>query len=336
MSIETLRFGRRLRRPGSGRIPVTIFTGFLGAGKTSLVRRLIETPEGAGAAIIVNEFGEIGFDQDVLTSGTEETVLLGNGCLCCTMRTDLQETLRALFIKRQNGEIAFNQIIIETSGLADPGPILQTFISDRALGQEFHLRNLVGVADAVNFPGLVNTNNLARKQIALSDTVVITKTDLSDPAQADAADKAVREALAGRQVPVLRIDNLSAAQILTDDIDIELRAGGFFAEPAEHESDITSFPIVFDKPLPWEPFVQAIRALTQLRGQDLLRVKGVLDVQGCEGPVHFHAVQHLVHEPVEVEAWPDGKRRSQLIFITRGISRAQITSLLAAMIDLAR
>src|SRR5258707_11522371 len=146
---EALPFGRRQRRARGARIPVTIVTGFLGSGKTTLIRELLVRPEGANTALVINEYGEVGIDHALLRASSDATVLLGNGCVCCAVRTDLQESLRALFADRARGAVpSFERVVIETSGLADPGPVLQTFPSDRALGQEFHLQALVTVVDA--------------------------------------------------------------------------------------------------------------------------------------------------------------------------------------------
>ena len=147
-------FGRRQRRARGARIPVTVVTGFLGSGKTTLIRELLRRPEGANTAVVINEYGEVGIDNALLRASSDATVLLGNGCLCCTVRTDLQESLRTLFADRARGAVpSFERVIIETSGLADPGPVLQTFASDRALGEEFHLQSLVTVVDAINGGG---------------------------------------------------------------------------------------------------------------------------------------------------------------------------------------
>src|SRR5437667_3266227 len=142
-------FGRRQRRPRGARIPVTVVTGFLGSGKTTLIREFLTTPEGANTAVVINEFGEVGIDDALLRASSDAAVLLGNGCLCCTVRTDLQESLHTLFADRARGAVpSFQRVVIETSGLADPGPVLQTFASDRALAGEFHLQGLVTVVDA--------------------------------------------------------------------------------------------------------------------------------------------------------------------------------------------
>src|SRR5262245_16884240 len=177
------RFGRRLKRARGARIPVTVVTGFLGAGKTTLVRRFLAAPEGRNTAVIINEFGAVGIDdtlvRDSLVRGSaDEVALLGNGCLCCITRTDLQVALRRLVHERERGELApFARILIETSGLADPGPILQTFSTDRALGGEFFIEVVVAVVDAVNGVATLDASAEARKQVVLADRLVITKTD---------------------------------------------------------------------------------------------------------------------------------------------------------------
>src|SRR6202040_2246659 len=175
-------FGRRQRRPRGARIPVTVVTGFLGAGKTTLIRELLGRPEGANTAVVVNEYGEIGIDNALLRSSSDATVLLGNGCLCCNVRTDLQETLRELFADRARGAVpSFERVVIETSGRPDPGPVLQTFATDRALGREFHLQALICVVDAVAGIGNLHGMPEARRQVALADRVVVTKSDLAEP-----------------------------------------------------------------------------------------------------------------------------------------------------------
>src|SRR5207244_7981021 len=183
---EALPFGRRWKRSRGPRLPVTVVTGFLGSGKTTLIRALLDKPEGAGTAVVVNEYGEIGIDHALLRSSSDVTVLLGNGCLCCNVRSDLQETLRELFADRARGAVpSFERVVIETSGLADPGPVLQTFATDRALGREFHLQALISVVDAVNGEDNLERMPEAKKQVALADRIVVTKTDLADAARTE-------------------------------------------------------------------------------------------------------------------------------------------------------
>ena len=162
-------FGRRLKRERGHRIPVTVITGFLGAGKTTLLRRFLGTPEGQGTAVVVNEFGATGIDDALVRSSTDETVLLGNGCMCCITRTDLQRALRRMVVERERGELPdFKRIVIETSGLADPSPILQTFATDRALGELFHVEAVVAVVDAEAGGDTLSWSSEARKQVILA------------------------------------------------------------------------------------------------------------------------------------------------------------------------
>src|SRR5437763_9398392 len=173
-------FGRRQRRARGPRLPVIAVTGFLGSGKTTLIRALLDKPEGANTAVVVNEYGEVGVDNVLLRSSSDVTVLLGNGCLCCNVRTDLQETLRGLFADRVRGAVpSFERVVIETSGLADPGPVLPTFATDRGLGREFHLQALISVVDAVNGEGNIERMPEAKKQVALADRIIVSKSDLA-------------------------------------------------------------------------------------------------------------------------------------------------------------
>ena len=332
---EALPFGRRQRRPRGARIPVTVVTGFLGSGKTTLIRELLARPEGADTAVVVNEFGEVGIDNALLRASSDATVLLGNGCLCCTVRTDLQESLRTLFAERTRGAVpSFRRVIIETSGLADPGPVLQTFASDRALGQEFHLQSLVTVVDAVAGPGNLAKMPEARHQAALADRIVLTKSDLADNAAVAALTAKIRELTAA---PIAAAANgmIDPDFLLDEPPDLPARNLSHDHVHA-HSEGIDSFVLEFPGPLPWAVFEQAMAVLTALRGPDLLRVKGLVAVEGCRGPVVVHAVQHLAHRPVELENWPEGDHRSRLVFITRNLARVQVERLFSAVAAVAR
>ena len=249
-------------------------------------------------------------------------MLLGNGCLCCTVRTDLQETLRALFADRARGAVpSFERVVIETSGLADPGPVLQTFATDRALGDEFHLQALVAVVDAPGGAGNLDRMPEARQQVALADRIVVSKTDLADAAGVATLTERIRE-LTAAPVATASHGEIDPAFLLDEGLDLPARLAGHVHDHAHaHTHGIDSFALIFETPLPWPVFEQAMAVLTALRGPDLLRVKGLVAVEGCRGPVVVHAVQHVAHPPVELEDWPDGDRRSRLVFITRDLAR---------------
>jgi G3E family GTPase len=325
-------FGRRQRRARGARIPVTVVTGFLGSGKTTLIRELLSRPEGANTAVVINEFGEVGIDDALLRASSDATVLLGNGCLCCTVRTDLQESLRTLFADRARGAVPnFERVIIETSGLADPGPVLQTFASDRALGQEFHLQSLVTVVDAPGGSGNLARLPEARQQVALADRIVLSKTDQADAATVETLRRHIAELTAA---PIAGADHgvIDPGFVLDESLDLAARIAAHEHDHAHaHTHGIESFVLFFDKPLPWAVFEQAMAVLTGLRGTDLLRVKGLVAVTGCRGPVVVHAVQHVAHRPVELENWPGGDRRSRLVFITRNLPRGPVEALFAAV-----
>jgi G3E family GTPase len=336
-SREAGPFGRRRKRARGGRLPVTVVTGFLGAGKTTLVRRFLAAPEGAGTAVVINEFGSVGIDDALIRGSTDEVTLLGNGCLCCNTRSDLQVALRNLVAERAQGKVPqFQRILIETSGLADPGPILQTFATDRALGGEFHVEVVLAVVDAVSGLDTLEWSAEARKQVILADRLVVTKTDL-----------AKRGALARLTTRLSALNPRAALDTAIDGVldprcFLETDAGeprerdhsGFVAE-AEHSDGIVSFVVTDAAPLPWEAFARCMETLIALRGPDLLRVKGFLNVAGCRGPVVVHVVQHLAHPPVELAAWPDDDRASRLVFITRNIPERQVRDLLGSVRALA-
>jgi G3E family GTPase len=326
-------FGAAQRRPRGTRLPVSIVTGFLGAGKTTLIRALLDSPEGANTAVVVNEYGEIGIDNALLRASSDATVLLGNGCLCCLARSDLQETLRTLFADRARGAVpSFERVVIETSGLADPGPLLQTFTSDRALGREFHLQALVAVIDAPNGARNLASAPEAREQLALADRIVLTKTDLANPSAL------LEEILALTAAPVERAVNgaIDAAYLLDERLDLAARPVPAHDHEHAHSHGIESFAVLFDQPLAWPAFEQTMAVLTALRGADLLRVKGIVAVKGAKGPVVVHAVQHTAHRPVELQAWPDDDHRSRLVFITRGLGKAEVEALFTAVAGVAQ
>jgi G3E family GTPase len=341
------------RDPLAGKLPVSLITGFLGSGKTTLLKHLLRDPGMNRAAVIINEFGEVGIDHELVASSSEQMTLLSNGCLCCSVRTDLQETLRELFIKRRAGEVIdFDRVFVETTGLADPVPVLHTLQTDGMLGAHYRLDCVVTLVDAVN--GLQNLDNApeAAKQAAVADRIVITKSDIA-PAEAVSALEArlaqmnpyaARTVAVNAKVDVAflrdvgpRSTRVSAPDLerwLAPSGDASGREGAYLGERVRtgaHDSSIRSFCLWFDKPFTWDTFSAAVQALTTLRGPDLLRVKGLLNVAGEPGPVLVQGAQHVFHPPVTLEAWAGEDRRSRLVFITRNLSRQAVEGLFAAV-----
>jgi G3E family GTPase len=321
-------FGRRQKRERGAKIPVIVVTGFLGAGKTTLLKHFLATPEGAGTAIVVNEFGAAGIDDALLRSSADETVLLGNGCLCCVTRSDLQIALRRMVIERERGQIPdFRRVVIETSGLADPGPILQTFATDRALGDTFHVEVLAAVADAATGLDTLAWSAEARKQAILADRLIVTKADIAGAEKTAQLIDRLRSL--NPRAPVSQAVNghLDPAALTAP----STREAMPFVAEAAHSDDIGSFVIEAAKPLNFDAFSRAMETLIALRGPDLLRVKGFLNVEGCKGPVLVQFVQHLAHPPTELENWPDANRGSRLVFITRNLPEERVRALFAAV-----
>jgi G3E family GTPase len=325
-------FGRPQKHARAGRVPVTVVTGFLGAGKTTLIRRFLSTPEGRGTAVIINELGAVGIDDALVRSSADETVLLGNGCLCCVLRSDLQLALRRLVFERERGTVPhFRRVMIETSGLADPGPILQTFATDRALGGEFHVELTLAVADAATGEATLRWSAEARKQIVLADRVIVTKTDLVEPSATAALTERLRALNPQADLAAASNGAIEPSRLIeAPALQLPARGHAGFVAEADHSDGIASFVVAEDRPIAWDGFARTMETLTALRGPDLLRVKGFLNVAGCRGPVLVEFVQHLAHPPVELQQWPDSDHATRLVFITRNIREQAVRDLFAA------
>jgi G3E family GTPase len=325
--------------------PVNIITGFLGSGKTTLLQRLLRSPALSDVAVLVNEFGEVGLDHHLLQAVAESTLLLENGCVCCAVRGDLQKALRELLSRRSRGEVPhFRRVVIETSGLADPAPIAYTLLSEAVLRHHFRLSGIVTTVDAVN--GSVHLADFpeAVKQASMADRLVLTKLDLAGEAAAAALRAQLRALNISAQI--LQSSEISGDlhRLLTDDIyDAEGKfreASHWTAEEAgahsahEHAAGVQSFAAIFDRPLDWTAFGVWASMLLHRHGADVLRLKGLLNVAGVPTPVLINGVQHIVHPPSHLEAWPDHDRRSRLIFIVRGLERRRIERSLAVFNDL--
>lgn len=327
-------FGRRVRTPRGARVPVLLVTGFLGAGKTTLIKQFLGTPEGADTAVVVNEFGAVGIDDALLApSATGKVALLGNGCLCCAIRSDLDTTFRTLFTDHARGAVpAFRRVVLELSGADDPAPVLQTFLSARALAGEYHLQAIIAVVDAATGLASLDGAPEARRQVALADRILLSKTDLAGDVEALAA----RIAALNPAAPVARaVQGRVDPGFLLAESDLP-RPSALMADAPAHVAELASFTLEFDRPWPWKTLTAALSLLAELRGPDLLRVKGLAAVEGCTGPVVVHAVQHILHAPMELQAWPDADRRTRLVFITRGgLGRARVEAVFEAVLGLA-
>ena len=340
------------RDPLAGKIPVTLITGFLGSGKTTLIGRLLKHPDMDRVAVIINEIGEVGIDHDLVSMSSESVSLLANGCLCCTVRTDLQETLRELFGDRRAGRIPdFERVMIETTGLADPGPVVQTLASDTMLGANYRLDGVVTLVDAVNAASQLERFPEAERQLALADRVFITKADLATPEAIDALTQTIatinpgadiRRSLMGDIHP-RELTGLGLASARASDNTLqflgELKEPGPAAAPAaaylgqrlgpRHDPGVRTLSLRFDQPFSWAAFSAAMEMVISLRGQDLLRVKGIVNVEGR--PIVVQGVGHVFHPPLPLDAWPSADLGTRLVFITRNIEPESIRALFAAV-----
>lgn len=337
--------------PGSlaGRIPLTLVTGFLGSGKTTLLSHVLREPAMRGAAVVINEIGEVGIDHDLVAMSTENVSVLANGCICCTVRTDLQETLRELFGRRRAGEIPdFDRVVIETTGLADPAPVVQTLVSDTMLAAHYRVDGVVTVVDAVNGAALLRAQPEAQKQVALADRVLVSKPDLATPEQVRALCADIEALNQGASIATVLHGLIDPASLtglglasaragehtlrfLNEAADHRLRP--FNAAAAPHLARIRTLALRFEEPFTWPAFSSALELLTTLRGPDLLRVKGIVNVEG--NPVVVQGVQHVFHPAVPLDRWPSDDRASRVVFITRGIDEQVIRGLFLAVRQLA-
>jgi len=306
-------------------IPVNLVTGFLGSGKTTLLQRLLPDPVLADAAVLINELGEVGLDHHLMGRIDDTMILLPSGCLCCTIRGELSSSIKDLYSRRERGLVpAFRRLIVESTGLADPFPILSTVQADPVLRHHFRLGNVITTVDAVN--GLKRPESL--KQVAVADRLVLTKTDL----QADCSALVGELRRINPDAALWRAaeQTIDAATLFDDEPRSPLRALPATVD-APHGS-IRSFALAFEGSLDWTMFGVWLTMLLHRHGQSVLRVKGILNVAGTPTPVAIHGVQHLVHPPVHMAAWPDADHRSRLVFVVDGLEQNAIERSLAAFL----
>jgi G3E family GTPase len=345
-------------------IPVTVLTGFLGSGKTTVLNHLLAQPGLADCAVLINELGDVAIDHLLVRQVTEGVVLLDSGCLCCTLRGDLVDALRDLFVKRAKGEVPeFGRVLIETTGLADPAPILHTLMNDPLLGARYRFDGIVCTVDAVNAAASLDANRESVKQAALADRLLLTKLDLADPVAAELLRARLARLNPGaRLIPVLH-GAVAPADVLdcglfdgTSRIPDVNRWLNDEAYPASghrhgpdcdpdcdghdhdevashlhgnrHDDDVASFVVTYDQPVKWNGLVIALEFLISTRGDKLLRVKGIVNAEENDKPLVIHGVQHLFHPVIELPAWPTADHRTRIVFITRGLPRDGIEGLL--------
>ena len=336
----------------AGKIPVTLVTGFLGSGKTTLISKLLLHPDMRRVAVVINEIGEIGIDHDLVTLSSENITLLANGCICCSVRTDLQETLRDLFAQRRVGEVFdFDRVIVETTGLADPAPVVQTLASDTLLAAHYRLDGLITLVDGLHGVGQIDQQTEALKQIAIADKILLTKTDLTSADHLETLCGRIRQLNSQSPIEFIRqgevdpkrlIDlGLSSSraslktlqflgEVLTDDAVSADGAGRYLGQrSAAHNAAVKTLSLRFTEPFEWLSFSSALELLTTLRGPDLLRMKGIVNVDG--DPVVVQGVQHIIETPVKMDRWPSEDKDSRLVFIVRNMELEVIRNLFQAV-----
>jgi G3E family GTPase len=325
--------------------PVALLTGFLGSGKTTLLKRILADPAFGDSAVIINEFGEVGLDHHLIEHVADDVVLLPSGCLCCAMKGELAAAMRDLQSRRARGLVpAFRRVIVESSGLADPYPVISTIKADPVLRHHFRLATVLTTVDAVNGSDTLDCHLESVRQVAIADTLILTKTDLADAAEVVALS--VRLASLNPAAPIVRTfdGNIDLGSLLTDakNVSMWFKATVEYTEPPlsgrkakdNHRSGIRSFSITIDTPLDWTAFGIWLTMLINRHGARILRVKGILSIIDEANPVAVHGVQHLVHPPQHLNAWPDSDRRSKLVFIVDGIDPDRLRRSLAAFMSL--
>ncbi len=317
-------------------IPVAIVTGFLGSGKTTLISRILRDDAFARTAVIVNEFGEIGLDHELIASSDETLLALTTGCLCCAVRSDLVATLLDLQRRRDAGEITYDRVLIETSGLADPAPILHALMTDRDIARHHVIDGIVTVVDALHGEATLDRHPEARRQAALADSLLLSKTDIAGPAVV------LRERLAALNsgAPVHCAADVLPHQLFTGST-VATRFATLPDQPArnpfsraQHTGGIETSILQRDRPIPALALTLLLEALAEHCGARLLRVKGLVHIEEMpERPAVIHGVQHVFSPPEFLAAWPSADHTTRLVFIVQGVPRHFPARLLDAIED---
>ncbi len=335
-------------------IPVTLLTGFLGSGKSTLLSQVLKDPKFANAAVIINEFGEVGLDDFLVVHAEEQIVEMTTGCLCCTVRGDITETLLDLHNKRDEGQLkTFDRVIVETTGLADPAPVMHTLMTDPRIMKRFMLAGVITTLDTTNALSTLDDQEECAKQVALADRVVFTKSDLNvdEAAVYDLKNRVVQinpnALVQDKNAAGFDLNNLFDTALYnreTDQYDLDKWLGTktghdhghhhHHHDINRHNESIQAFSLIIDEPVSSSAFVLAMQMLISSQGKDLLRIKGIVALkENPECPIILHGVQHVFHEPMELESWPCEDRRTRLVFITRGIEKQTIETYFKTWLD---
>ncbi|MDH4189420.1 MAG: GTP-binding protein [Betaproteobacteria bacterium] len=319
------------------KLPVILLTGFLGSGKTLLLNALLASPGYANTAVVVNEFGEIGLDHLLVQASTDNIVLLEAGCLCCTIADSLHETLADLHFRRQRGEIPpFERVVIETTGLADPAPILNTLLGNKLITAHFRLTAVVVTADAMHAIADIGRHRELLKQIAVADRLVITKRDLATEQQVSDLKQRLQQLNPGAEIFASRRGANALAAFAPDHAS---PARGIPAPPAHHpahdvdrhDAHIRAHCVVLDAAVSWSGYAAWTRLMVDTLGERLLRCKGVLEISDRGEVVFVQGVQRVFHTPERLPGWPDADHRPRLVCITRDVTENEIRRILPAL-----
>ena len=350
------------------KIPVTLLTGFLGSGKSTLLAKLLRHPEFSDTAVVVNEFGEVGLDGILINHSNEQIVEMSSGCICCTIRGDISQTLRKLHSDLEQNKIPnFTKLVIETTGLADPAPVIHTLMSDPFLDNRYMLGGVVTMMDSINGKTTLESHKECQKQAAVADRLVLTKTDLISDTLSLKGLESLKATLSSINPNAPILDPQEPGFVFSSLFDTSLfnpktktvnvrkwlndeasnnknhhqhehghhhNSSQSSHDVTRHSIDIRSFTLTFDKPLEIRALTTALEVLTFTHGKDLLRMKGIVDTVERPGvPLVIHGVQHVFHDPVWLDEWPDENRQTQLVFITHRIQRKTLSDFFESWIN---